>query len=153
MKCPDATQDIKLNLKKRNWAFKNVGYGPANPEEPNDEFWQERADEWQTDVDQARTMRCGNCAAFIQTPEMIQCIVSGIEPEEAEQDLTEEVIDAADLGYCELFHFKCAAGRTCSAWLSGGPITKSMTNKQKDMLAMARTEYDMDDDDDEDEYS
>ena len=153
MKCPDATQDIKLNLKKRNWAFKNVGYGPANPEEPNDEFWQERADEWQTDVDQARTMRCGNCAAFIQTPEMIQCIVSGIEPEEAEQDLTEEVIDAADLGYCELFHFKCAAGRTCSAWLSGGPITKSMTNKQKDMLAMARTEYDMDDDDDEDENS
>jgi hypothetical protein len=152
MKCPDATQDIKLNLKKRNWAFKNVGYGPANPEEPNDEFWQERADEWQTDVDQARTMRCGNCAAFIQTPEMIQCIVSGIEPEEAEQDLTEEVIDAADLGYCELFHFKCAAGRTCSAWLSGGPITKSMTNKQKDMLAMARTEYEMDDDD-EDEYS
>jgi hypothetical protein len=152
MKCPDATQDIKLNLKKRNWAFKNVGYGPANPEEPNDEFWQERADEWQTDVDQARTMRCGNCAAFIQTPEMIQCIVSGIEPEEAEQDLTEEVIDAADLGYCELFHFKCAAGRTCSAWLSGGPITKSMTNKQKDMLAMARTEYDIDDDD-EDEYS
>lgn len=153
MKCPDATQDIKINLKKRNWAFKNVGYGPANPEEPNDEFWQERADEWQTDVDQARTMRCGNCAAFIQTPEMIQCIVSGIEPEEAEQDLTEEVIDAADLGYCELFHFKCAAGRTCSAWLSGGPITKSMTNKQKDMLSMARTEYDMDDDDDEDEYS
>lgn len=152
MKCPDATQDIKLNLKKRNWAFKNVGYGPANPNEDNDEFWQDRADEWQTDVDQARTMRCGNCAAFIQTPEMIQCIVSGIEPEEAEQDLTEEVIDAADLGYCELFHFKCAAARTCSAWLSGGPITRSMSDKQKDMIAMARTEYDVDDDD-EDEYS
>ena len=151
MKCPDATQDIKLNLKKRNWAFKNVGYGPANPNEDNDEFWQDRADEWQTDVDQARTMRCGNCAAFIQTPEMIQCIVSGIEPEEAEQDLTEEVIDAADLGYCELFHFKCAAARTCSAWLSGGPITRSMSDKQKDMIAMARTEYDVDDDD-EDEY-
>lgn len=152
MKCPDATQDIKLNLKKRNWAFKNVGYGPANPNEDNDEFWQDRADEWQTDVDQARTMRCGNCAAFIQTPEMIQCIVSGIEPEEAEQDLTEQVIDAADLGYCELFHFKCAAARTCSAWLSGGPITRKMSDKQKDMIAMARTEYDVDDDD-EDEYS
>lgn len=149
MKCPDATQDIKVNLKKRNWAFKNVGYGPANPDEDNDEFWQDRADEWQTDVDQARTMRCGNCAAFIQTPEMIQCIVNGIEPEEAEQDLTEEVIDAADLGYCELFHFKCAAARTCSAWLSGGPITRSMTDKQKDMIAMARTEYDVDDDEGE----
>ena len=151
MKCPDATQDIKLNLKKRNWAFKNVGYGPANPNEDNDEFWQDRADEWQTDVDQARTMRCGNCAAFIQTPEMIQCIVSGIEPEEAEQDLTEEVIDAADLGYCELFHFKCAAARTCSAWLSGGPITRSMSDKQKDMIAMARTEYDVDDDDEDED--
>ena len=38
MNCPVATFDIKLNLKNRNWAFKNVGYGPANPEEDNMEF-------------------------------------------------------------------------------------------------------------------
>ena len=145
MECPIATYDIKENLKKRNWAFKNVGYGPANPDEPNDEFWKERADEWNADVDQAKTMRCGNCAAFIQTPEMIECITKGIEPDQEEDELTRDVIDAADLGYCELFHFKCAAARTCSAWLRGGPITKPMTSRQKNMVEMARTEYDTED--------
>jgi hypothetical protein len=37
--CPTATHDVKLNLKNRDWAFKNVGYGAANPELPNEEFW------------------------------------------------------------------------------------------------------------------
>jgi len=31
-------------------------------------------------------------------------------------------LDLADLGYCQLFKFKCAAARTCDAWLHGGPI-------------------------------
>jgi len=34
-----------------------------------------------------------------------------------------EVVDAGDLGFCELFDFKCAANRTCAAWIVGGPIT------------------------------
>jgi hypothetical protein len=34
-------------------------------------------------------------------------------------------METADLGFCELFDFKCAATRTCNAWLIGGPITKS----------------------------
>lgn len=68
MICPIATQDIKINLKNRDWAFKNVGYGPANPNDENNEFWAAKADEWQVEPDDAREMRCGNCAAFIQTP-------------------------------------------------------------------------------------
>jgi hypothetical protein len=28
------------------------------------------------------------------------------------------VIDAGDLGYCEIFDFKCAASRTCRAWIA-----------------------------------
>jgi hypothetical protein len=27
------------------------------------------------------------------------------------------MIDAGDLGYCEIFDFKCASSRTCSAWV------------------------------------
>lgn len=123
MDCPIATQDIKANLKARDWAFKNVGYGPANPDEPNKEFWMKRADEWNTTVDQAQTMRCANCAAFIQTPEMLDCILKGIDDEEG--GYAPDVQQAADLGYCELFDFKCAGDRTCSAWLKGGPITKA----------------------------
>lgn len=140
MKCPAATQDVKLNLKNRDWAFKNVGYGPANPEEESPEFWAERAKEWNTSVDEAKTMRCGNCAAFIVTPEMTECIVKGLGSGDGGEEY-EAIVDAADLGYCELFEFKCAGERTCSAWLVGGPIKKIPTKRQKEMLAMAKMEY------------
>lgn len=142
MECPISTQDIKENLKNRDWAFKNVGYGAANPELPNDEFWAKKADEWQCSVEEAKTMRCGNCAAFIQTPEMMECIVKGIQKEESDEETyANEVVNAAELGYCELFEFKCAADRTCSAWLVGGAIKEKMTTKQKQMLMMAKFEY------------
>jgi hypothetical protein len=140
--CPVVTHDIKLNLKNRDWAFKNVGYGPANPDEPNKEFWNARADEWQTPVETAKTMRCGNCSAFIQTPEMMDCIVSGIQGEESDDETyASEVVDGASLGYCELFEFKCAANRTCGSWLVGGPITKTMTEKEKNTLKMVKHLY------------
>lgn len=143
--CPVVTHDIKLNLKNRDWAFKNVGYGPANPESPEN-FWQERAAEWNTTPKNAQTMRCGNCSAFIQTPEMMECIVSGIQGEESDDETyANEVVNGAKLGYCELFEFKCAADRTCSAWLVGGPITKPMTDRQKATLSMAKLEYGRDD--------
>jgi hypothetical protein len=147
--CPKVCSDIQLNLKNRDWAFKNVGYGPANPDSPED-FWKIRAKEWATSEKNAQTMKCGNCSAFIQTPEMMKCIVDGIQGEESDDETyANEVVDSAELGYCELFEFKCAADRTCSAWLVGGPITKAMTDKQKTMLKMAKLEYSNDDD----EYS
>ena len=147
--CPIVCSDIQLNLKNRDWAFKNVGYGPANPESPED-FWQIRAKEWATSPKNAQTMKCGNCSAFIQTPEMMKCIVDGIQGEESDNETyANEVVASAELGYCELFEFKCAADRTCSAWLIGGPVTKAMTDKQKTMLKMAKLEYSNDDD----EYS
>lgn len=140
--CPKVCSDIQLNLKNRDWAFKNVGYGPANPESPED-FWQIRAKEWATSEKNAKTMHCGNCSAFIQTPEMMKCIVDGIQGEESDNETyAPEVVDSAKLGYCELLEFKCAADRTCSAWLVNGPITKSMTEKQKNMLKMAKFEVD-----------
>jgi len=150
MKCPIATYDIKVNLKNRNWAFKNVNYGPANPLDENEEYWNARAEEWQTDPEDAREMLCGNCAAFIQTPQMLDCIVNGIDPEE-EDGYAEDVQDAANLGYCELFDFKCAGNRTCSAWLAGGPITGAMSARQRQALMMAKSEYETDDMEDEGE--
>jgi hypothetical protein len=140
MKCPIATQDIEVNLENRDHAFEEYGYGPANPGEDDEEFWAKRAVEWNTSPDNAKTMRCGNCAAFIQTPEMMGCIIGGIQKEESDDETyAPEVVEAANLGYCELFEFKCAADRTCSAWLTGGPITK-MTEKRKQMLQMAKYE-------------
>ena len=125
--CPLATRDIKTNLKNRNWAFENVGYGPANPDDAKNNviFWIRKTVIWNTNVDEAMGMRCGNCAAFIQTKQMLDCIKAGIEAKNPEEEsgYDEDVIETAGLGFCELFHFKCAATRTCDAWLVGGPIT------------------------------
>lgn len=125
--CPLPTQDIAVNLKNRNNAFKKFGYGPPNPNEPNEAFWLKKAKMYNAPTDEVKTAICGNCAAFIQTPKMIDCIKSGLELDkssENELDYEQQFIDAADLGFCELFHFTCAAARTCDAWKSGGPITK-----------------------------
>jgi hypothetical protein len=128
--CPIATHDIHVNLKNRDKAFKEYGYGPANPELSNGAFWNEKANEWQTDIKQAKSMRCGNCSAFIQTSKMLECIRDGIDDDK--EGFAQDVMDSAKLGYCELFDFKCAADRTCSAWLVGGPITDSSEQEVDD---------------------
>ena len=115
--CPIATQDIKVNLKNRQTAVDDANYGPANPNEPNEDYWKAKADEFQGDIATAKKMLCGNCAAFNQTSKILNCIKKGIGED------ANEVAIAGDLGYCEIFDFKCAAKRTCDAWIVGGPMT------------------------------
>lgn len=115
--CPPATQDVAINLKNRAKAIKVADYGPMNPNDANTEYWQEIAGEWDVTVTEAKKQRCGNCAAFNVTKEMKQCIADGIGGDEPW-----DVIDAGELGYCEVFKFKCAAARTCDAWIVGGPL-------------------------------
>ena len=115
--CPMPTQDITLNLKNRAKAITSAAYGPENPNLPNDAFWRKKADQWDVSVDDAKQSRCGNCAAFNVGDKIKQCIADGI-GREADPWGT---IKLADLGYCEIFDFKCAASRTCDAWVVGGP--------------------------------
>jgi hypothetical protein len=119
-KCPPATQDIAINLKNRKNAIDTAMYGPLNPAEPNEEYWTALGAEWGVDIETAKKQTCGNCAVFIQTPEMLSCIETGLTDNADEFD----AIDAAgELGYCEAFDFKCASARTCRAWVAGGPVT------------------------------
>ena len=121
--CPPATQDIELNLENRQEAIDEYGYGPPNPEEPNDEFWSEKAEMWDVDEEKAKTMLCGNCGAFNQSKKMLKCIESGLSGnEESEADDFDAVVEQADLGYCQMYKFKCAASRTCDSWITGGTI-------------------------------
>jgi hypothetical protein len=116
--CPPATQDIELNLKNRKSAIDSAMYGPLNPAEPNDEYWQTLGAEWNVDADTARQQTCGNCAMFNVGENMKACIAAGVGPDNFDQ------VDAAgELGYCEAFDFKCASARTCRAWVTGGPVT------------------------------
>ena len=124
--CPAATQSIEVNLKNRNIAFADFGYGPPDPSAKNTEFWKLKVEMYKAPLSEIKNMKCGNCAAFIQTPRMMECIIGGLEKDEGKNELSfdEQFVAAADLGYCDLFQFTCAAARTCDAWKAGGPITK-----------------------------
>jgi hypothetical protein len=117
--CPAPTQDITLNLKNRAKAITAAKYGPENPALPNTPFWKRKADTWDVSIDDAKMSVCGNCAAFNVSEDIKECIAQGI-GNEADPWGT---IELADLGYCEIFDFKCAASRTCDAWVVGGPNT------------------------------
>jgi hypothetical protein len=117
--CPPATQDISLNLENRQKAIDEYHYGPLNPASPSKEYWQELADQWNTSVEEVKSARCGNCAAFDITEKTLDCIDKGIGGDD-----DRDIIQAGKLGYCRFLKFKCNALRTCSGWVEGGPITK-----------------------------
>jgi hypothetical protein len=68
-----------------------------------------KAEKWDVSVKDAKMSRCGNCSAFNQDEEMLECIAEGIG--------NDDVVEAGDLGYCEIFDFKCASSRSCDAWI------------------------------------
>lgn len=118
--CPVATLDVHINVKNRQHAIDEYHYGPANPHEPGN-YWKDLAKIWGHDEETAKTMKCENCAAFDISDKMRACIEKGIKGEEDNVDAM-ATIEKADLGYCNLLHFKCAGSRSCSLWLTNGPI-------------------------------
>ena len=118
--CPIATYDIDVNLKNRQKAIDEYHYGPANPDESED-YWKVAAKQWNITEKTAKTMLCGNCAAFDVSDKMWRCIEVGIKGDDRAVD-SMATIQKADLGYCNFLHFKCAGTRSCSGWVSGGAI-------------------------------
>ena len=113
-----AITDIDINTRHRNETIEKNGYGPANPDQPGD-FWKKKAELWDVSEDIAKSMKCGNCSAFDKSPKTLKKIADAIGPD------GHKVVEQGDLGYCELFEFKCAGTRTCDAWVHGGPITEA----------------------------
>lgn len=134
---PAATQDIELNMHNRQYCIDVAGYGPMNPLIDNTQFWQDKADIFHTTIEEAKTAKCNNCAAFIQTSEMREAMANGLGGE----DITYAIIDLANLGYCEIFDFKCAGERTCNAWVVGGPVTDKNDNATKSMVSVRKIQY------------
>ena len=126
---PEPIRDIHLNLENRQHAIDEYLYGPMNPDEPGD-YWQRLGDVWGVDAEEAATTRCSNCAAFNVKPEILDAIAENISEE------GDDVVEAADLGYCELFQFKCAGARSCTAWLTGGPIGREEEDDDEDEIEL-----------------
>jgi len=112
----EAIKDVHVNLDNRNHAIDEYGYGPLNPKEKNDDFWNEKSKLWNTSVEEAKKSRCYNCAAFNQTPEILKAMGDALGP------VGDKIVDKANLGFCEFFYFKCAGERTCDAWIVNGPL-------------------------------
>jgi len=113
--CPIATQDIAVNLANRQQAIDTANYGPLNPNEPSEDYWKAKAKMFKDNIEDAKSARCENCAFFITSKPMLDCIAEGIGTEGEDPY---DVIKAGQLGYCEAFDFKCAAARTCDAWVA-----------------------------------
>ena len=146
--CPPATQDVALNTKNRNATREDHAYGPMNPLEPSEGYWEEMAANWKgATVDEAAGMRCGNCIAFDVSPRIRDCMPIS-EDQYLPDDMEQEEIDPMDLadmamidksasdfpmmpeesyvgfGYCWMHHFKCHSARSCDTWAGGGPLAE-----------------------------
>lgn len=116
----EAIKDVHVNLENRNHAIDEYGYGPLNPKEKNDDFWNAKAKLWKTSVEEAKKSRCGNCAAFNRTPKIIKAMGDALGP------VGNKIVEKANLGFCEFFYFKCAGDRTCDAWIVNGPLQEAI---------------------------
>ena len=105
-------------------------YGPANPDKPGS-YWKDMSKVFKVDEATAKSMMCGNCAAFDVSDSMRKCISDGIKGDEKNID-SNATINLSDLGYCNFLHFKCAGSRSCKAWVTGGPITEKDKGRKAD---------------------
>lgn len=125
--CPPATQDIALNTKNRDRAIRMFDYGPPNPAAPAKWFWRKIAMRWtggkeptEEQLEEQKTMRCGNCGVFDVSPKMRACMPRGYEPDAYE---AAAMASGAVLGFCWAHNFKCASTRTCATWVQGPAIS------------------------------
>jgi len=99
--CPIPTQDPDLNARNKEEAMDTSGY-----RDPADSGAFKL-----TDV-------CGNCAAYNQTEDMLECIGD----------------ESGDLGYCQMLKFVCSSDYTCDKWVTGGPITSELDDDYNEIL-------------------
>ena len=145
--CPPATQDVDVNTENRNATREDHDYGPMNPMEPSQGYWESMSEKWEgASPDEAMGMRCSNCVAFDISPRMQQCMPMSDEIDDIpEDDIDMDPMEIADMemmempaeafpgfpegdflgfGYCWMHHFKCHSARTCDTWAGGGPISE-----------------------------
>jgi len=100
-KCPVATRDEAFNEKNKESAVETADY-----RDPADGGTSRLSDV------------CGNCGAYNQTDDVLECIGD----------------ESGDVGYCQMLKFVCAADHTCDKWVEGGPITSDLEDDYGEYL-------------------
>ena len=99
--CPLPTKDPELNARNKEKAIEAANYRyPADS------------------VAFRMSEVCGNCAAYNQTEDVLECIGD----------------ESGDLGYCQLLKFVCSSDYTCDKWATGGPITSEIEDDYNEIL-------------------
>ena len=124
--CPLPLQDNDLNIQNHLKTIKEHGLGPADPRQPNNEFWKDKALKWQTTEGDARGRLCANCEHYLASDTINECIINGpakyikasnlpVSPKWAD-------IESRPVAYCTLYDITCSPIRTCDSQEMGGPI-------------------------------
>ena len=99
--CPLPTQDADVNAENKEEAIEAANY-------------RDPADSGAFRL----TEVCGNCKAYNQTEDILECIGD----------------DSGDLGYCQIYKFVCEATNTCADWVEGGPMTSEVQDTYRDNM-------------------
>lgn len=125
-RCPLIFRSNKLNATNHLKAIKDYGLGPADPRQPNNEFWKDKAKKWEVTEGDARGRLCCNCEHYLETSDIKKCIEDGpakglkasmlpLTPKWAD-------IESKPTAYCMLLDITCSPTRTCDEQEMGGPI-------------------------------
>ena len=134
--CPLPLQNNKLNVKNHLSTIAEHGLGPADPRQPNEDFWRQKALKWNCSEGDARGRLCANCEHYVNTTEIQDCIANGpaFELKASQLPLTPKWadIESHPVAYCTLFDITCSPIRTCDAQEMGGPIDDQRMKAIKD---------------------
>lgn len=124
--CPKAIKDPKINIKNHLVAIKEKGLGPADPREPNNDFWDKKARTLGMLQGDARGHMCCNCKFYVNTTQIKEFIM-GTETRNLKASALPLTPKWADIesfpqAYCTLLDITCSPIRTCDFQLMGGPI-------------------------------
>ncbi|CAB4154629.1 hypothetical protein UFOVP645_16 [uncultured Caudovirales phage] len=124
--CPLPLTDNSLNIANHLVAIQEHGLGPADPREPNTDFWAAKAVIWGVTEGDARGHLCCNCNHYWDTTQVRECIANGpaMELKASNLPLTPKWadIESHPVGYCDLYDITCSPIRTCDSQELGGPV-------------------------------
>jgi hypothetical protein len=118
--CPIATIYPGVNIANHLQCITLANLGPADPRQPNEEFWAAKAVKWGVKDGEARTRLCMNCEEYNDSPENQDCITSGkgAQIKASTLPLTPRWVDIDGMpsAVCDRYSITCSALRTCDDW-------------------------------------
>lgn len=148
--CPLPLQNNALNIKNHKKTIKLHGLGPADPRQPNDEFWKDKAERWDIAEGDARSRLCANCEHYLNTTEIQDCIEEGQAKDFKTSMVDKKLVDleSKPVAYCMLYHITCSPLRTCNDQEPGGPIDDVKYQAIKQAKALNDSGFDFEEFDD-----